>query len=292
MDELHTYYVLAGETPVLVHNSNCPSVSRQKQDQHVLGTREYEKRIENGTPTSAFASRSEADAYAKHAWENGTPVPGRPNVRDYEYGLPVEGGPRVAGRPECEFTLISPERFTPIRLVASTLISGERGRVRESEKSLALAGVGSSAAGYSDRVRESLVTPRRAFALTATRRQPYRDLVEDLAGIADLTDDTDINCDVCFSYVVGSRPPYFIRLSMVGAYAAFARVNPSGGAEFIFPGEAPLSEYERDVLRLFEVRRIRVLSRDQLNAAIDLKLPEIEHVKVYNALFSPEEEMP
>ena len=23
VDDLHTYYVLAGETPVLVHNSNC-----------------------------------------------------------------------------------------------------------------------------------------------------------------------------------------------------------------------------------------------------------------------------
>ncbi|MEH0511674.1 DUF5615 family PIN-like protein [Streptomyces sp. B21-106] len=25
VDDLHTYYVLAGETPVLVHNSNCPA---------------------------------------------------------------------------------------------------------------------------------------------------------------------------------------------------------------------------------------------------------------------------
>lgn len=28
VDDLHTYYVLAGETPVLVHNSNCPGVGR------------------------------------------------------------------------------------------------------------------------------------------------------------------------------------------------------------------------------------------------------------------------
>ncbi|GAA2742608.1 DUF6531 domain-containing protein [Kitasatospora cinereorecta] len=70
-----------------------PHVSRQKQDQHVLGTKEYRERIANGTPTSAFANRAEADAYAQHAWDNGTPVPGRPNVRDHEYGQPVGRGP-------------------------------------------------------------------------------------------------------------------------------------------------------------------------------------------------------
>jgi RHS repeat-associated protein len=96
VDNIHTYYVIAGSTAVLVHNANgCPpGISRQKQDQHVQGTREYQERLNNGTPTSSFASRSEADAYAQHSWDNGTPVPGRPNVRDYEYGQPVGRGPR------------------------------------------------------------------------------------------------------------------------------------------------------------------------------------------------------
>ncbi|MER6391230.1 polymorphic toxin-type HINT domain-containing protein [Streptomyces sp. NPDC001523] len=94
VDDLHTYYVLAGETPVLVHNSNCfASISRQKQDQHVAGTKEYQERLSNGTPTSVFATRSEADAYARYAWDNGYPVPGRPNVRQYDFGKPVGRGP-------------------------------------------------------------------------------------------------------------------------------------------------------------------------------------------------------
>ncbi len=29
VDDLHTYYVLAGKTPVLVHNSNCPGIGRE-----------------------------------------------------------------------------------------------------------------------------------------------------------------------------------------------------------------------------------------------------------------------
>ncbi|MCC9312500.1 type IV secretion protein Rhs, partial [Kitasatospora sp. RB6PN24] len=70
-----------------------PHVSRQKQDQHVAGTKEYQKRIADGTPTSVFRNRAEADAYAQHAWDNGTPVPGRPHQRDYEYGKPVGRGP-------------------------------------------------------------------------------------------------------------------------------------------------------------------------------------------------------
>ncbi|QIQ06943.1 hypothetical protein HA039_16410 [Streptomyces liangshanensis] len=94
VDDLHTYYVLAGETPVLVHNSECfTKISRQKQDQHVAGTKEYEERLAQGTPTSVFASRSEADAYARYAWEHGSPVPGRPNIRQYNFGKPVGRSP-------------------------------------------------------------------------------------------------------------------------------------------------------------------------------------------------------
>lgn len=139
---------------------------------------------------------------------------------------------------------------------------------------------------------EDLSAPRRAFVLAAVRRQPYRDLIDDLARIAALTDDTDINCDVCFSYSIESQPLYFVRLSMVGMYATFARVDACGDMEFIFSRKASLSEVERDVLRLLRARGFHVLSERQLGAAVDLALPEIGHAKVYNALFSPEEEMP
>ncbi|MEW2120037.1 polymorphic toxin-type HINT domain-containing protein [Streptomyces sp. NPDC005474] len=40
VEDLHTYYVLAGTTPVLVHNSNCDfkiGVADEKYDKHVLG---------------------------------------------------------------------------------------------------------------------------------------------------------------------------------------------------------------------------------------------------------------
>jgi hypothetical protein len=137
---------------------------------------------------------------------------------------------------------------------------------------------------------EDLGAPRRAFALTAARRQPYRDLIRDLDGIAAVTDDTDINCEVCFSYAFESH--HFLRLSMVGLYAAFARVDACGDMEFIASRKAASSEVERDVLQLLKGRGFQVLSQDQLDTPVDLALPEIDHVKVYNALFSPEEELP
>lgn len=99
VEDIPTYYVRSGAEDVLVHNSSAqqqgcaPPVSRQKQDQHVVGTHEYDKRVKLGTPTSYFNSRAEAQAYAQHAWQNGTPVPGRPGVRDFDYGLPVGRGP-------------------------------------------------------------------------------------------------------------------------------------------------------------------------------------------------------
>ncbi|MFJ6849650.1 polymorphic toxin-type HINT domain-containing protein [Streptomyces sp. NPDC091271] len=40
VSSIHTYYVLAGDTPVLVHNNNCgfrPGVADEKYDKHVMG---------------------------------------------------------------------------------------------------------------------------------------------------------------------------------------------------------------------------------------------------------------
>ncbi|WP_267246571.1 hypothetical protein [Streptomyces sp. PR69] len=133
--------------------------------------------------------------------------------------------------------------------------------------------------------------PRRSFALVAARSQPYRDLIDDLSGIAALVDDTDINCDVCFSYTLKSHRQYFVRLSMVGLYATFARVDACGCMEFIASRKDSSSDIERDVLRLLKARGFHVLSEDQLDATVDLALPGLAHVKVYNALFFPEEEL-
>ncbi|WP_157536774.1 hypothetical protein [Kitasatospora mediocidica] len=137
---------------------------------------------------------------------------------------------------------------------------------------------------------EDLRNPRRAFALTAARQQPYRDLIGALGAMASVTDDTDINCDVCFTYMLELDGLFFVRLSMVGPYVTFARSHDERAVKFIHSHATCSSDFERDVLRLLMTRGFRVLSDVQLAAAIDLTFPGIEHAKVYNALFSPEEE--
>lgn len=138
---------------------------------------------------------------------------------------------------------------------------------------------------------EDISAPKRNFARTASRCQPYRDLIDTLGQIATVTDDTDINCDVCFSYVVESGTIYFVRLSMVGLYATVARVHDSGNVDLIASRKELSSKFERDVSRLLQSYGFSVLSEDQLNAIVDLMLPGLTRVKVYNALFSPEEEL-
>jgi len=71
-----------------------PVISRQKQNSHVLGTRDYENRVKTGKPTSAFSDRVTADPLVIEAWANGTTVLGRPNIRDYDFGRDIGVAPR------------------------------------------------------------------------------------------------------------------------------------------------------------------------------------------------------
>ena len=70
----------------------CPHISQQKQAGHVDGTPQYENRVKVGKPTSKFDNWDDAIKYTDEAWKNGTPVPGRPNVKDYEFGTRIGSG--------------------------------------------------------------------------------------------------------------------------------------------------------------------------------------------------------
>jgi hypothetical protein len=74
--------------------SSIVKVSKQKQNAHVVGTVEYQRRVDRNEPTSAFDSYAEAEKYSRYAWEHGTPVAGDPNRRDYTFNKPVGRGPK------------------------------------------------------------------------------------------------------------------------------------------------------------------------------------------------------
>ncbi|WP_369657131.1 hypothetical protein [Variovorax sp. V213] len=74
-------------------------ISRQKQNGHVKGTPQNTNRIKQGKPTSTFSGdAAEADRLTQEAWQKGTPVPGRPGVRDYDFLQPIGTGPKGGGQ--------------------------------------------------------------------------------------------------------------------------------------------------------------------------------------------------
>ncbi|BBA40862.1 MULTISPECIES: RHS repeat-associated core domain-containing protein [Burkholderia] len=70
-----------------------PHISRQKQAGHVLGEPQYDNRVKQGKPTSCFCDWDDAVQYTDEAWSKGSPVPGRPNVRDHDFKTPIGFGP-------------------------------------------------------------------------------------------------------------------------------------------------------------------------------------------------------
>jgi hypothetical protein len=77
----------AGPAPV------DPPISRQKQDAHIKGTREYNRRIANGRPTSTWDDPTQADDLTREAWRRGTEVKGNPRMRELDFGRRVGTSP-------------------------------------------------------------------------------------------------------------------------------------------------------------------------------------------------------
>ncbi|MEP3889928.1 MAG: RHS repeat-associated core domain-containing protein, partial [Hellea sp.] len=69
--DFNTYFV--GENKVWVHNACGPvKISNQKQNAHVAGTNEHQRRVANGKPTSTFDDRKTADALTNDTVATGT----------------------------------------------------------------------------------------------------------------------------------------------------------------------------------------------------------------------------
>jgi hypothetical protein len=81
--------------PTLPDDAIPPEIARQKQDGHIRGTSQNRNRIRQGKPTSTFnGDQAEADRLTQEAWTTGTPVPGRPGVRDHDFGRLIGTGPK------------------------------------------------------------------------------------------------------------------------------------------------------------------------------------------------------
>ncbi|RAG87453.1 hypothetical protein DN069_01040 [Streptacidiphilus pinicola] len=139
-----------------------------------------------------------------------------------------------------------------------------------------------------------LAAPRRAFVMDAMRRDPYRTPRAELATLGALTDDTDENCDVCFTYLVSVTPLLAVRLSMVGPYALVQALDDgtsTASRPRVITSEEELdSPAARDVLRILARHGLRCLSEPMLAEPVGLHLPDVAEPTVYNALFAPEDQ--
>lgn len=70
-----------------------PRINQQKQAGHVPGTPQHSNRTAQGKPTSAFFGDQSGEIATRIAEERGVPVPGRPNVKEYNFGIGIGTGP-------------------------------------------------------------------------------------------------------------------------------------------------------------------------------------------------------
>jgi hypothetical protein len=80
-------------TGVGVVNKPPLKINVQKQAGHVKGTPQHKNRVKQNKPTSTFDDAATADRLTLEAWDKGQPVPGRPGVKDYDFGTPVGEAP-------------------------------------------------------------------------------------------------------------------------------------------------------------------------------------------------------
>jgi len=73
--------------------SGRTAISAQKQAGHIPGTPQNANRLKQGKPTSSLFGGKSGNHLTQQAFEKGKPVPGRPNVREHDFGVSTGTGP-------------------------------------------------------------------------------------------------------------------------------------------------------------------------------------------------------
>jgi RHS repeat-associated protein len=69
-------------------------IAKQKQAGHIKGTPQNANRQKANKPTSTFFGEKSGERLTQGAFQKGTPVPGRPGVKDHDFGVSVGTGPK------------------------------------------------------------------------------------------------------------------------------------------------------------------------------------------------------
>ncbi|MBP2337987.1 hypothetical protein JOF41_004165 [Saccharothrix coeruleofusca] len=138
-----------------------------------------------------------------------------------------------------------------------------------------------------------LSSPQRRFALEMANRQPFEGIAHELAEVGPVADDTDINCDVCFTYIVHAERPLSVKLSMVGPYAVVLSSALDGQrGTVLVPARPPTGTPEARVMSVVAAHGFVIVPDEHLEARVPLAVGEgRDEVTLYAALFEPEGEV-
>ncbi|HEY0602998.1 MAG TPA: hypothetical protein VGD58_08800, partial [Herpetosiphonaceae bacterium] len=142
----------------------------------------------------------------------------------------------------------------------------------------------------------SLENPYFFFVNEIVANQPYKALLSHIQKIFEVQEDTDLNVDVAFHYVLSrDQKLWSIQLSMLGSYAAIWRVVGYGEVlEVIDPSTQPLSAVEVELMNILENHGVRVLDEASLEIRVPFTLSYIPEsgVRLYHALFGDYDPLP
>lgn len=143
----------------------------------------------------------------------------------------------------------------------------------------------------------SFAQPSFRFQARSLSDRPYRDIVDELAGISYIHETTDVNTDVSFCYEVRSvanedvgPERLFLQMSMIGPYALMTGGDPRKPRLV----NKPTTSFESSITGILDRHGLSILPIDILLARIPIKLfcTAEESVTFYHALFSDSDVIP
>ncbi|WP_329429473.1 hypothetical protein OG339_12770 [Streptosporangium sp. NBC_01495] len=140
----------------------------------------------------------------------------------------------------------------------------------------------------------SLEEPQFHFVQEVFNRTPYREIMEALSSKYQIIDDTDINCEVCFTYMVQCERYLAVRLSMVAPYASIfsTGIDGFGKIESISSLADCAGEGEIEVYETLSANGFKILSMDDLKSIVKMhKDDNRTTTTVYSAFFGSDEDV-
>lgn len=150
-------------------------------------------------------------------------------------------------------------------------------------------------AAYVEQLRRSygsLTSPKFHFVQEVANREPFTRVLDELSELAPVEDDTDTNCDVCFTLILSSLLPLIVKLSMVGPYAVVLFFGDDGLAaqgRLLSPDEPHgMGDVVEKVFEILSNHGFVLPDADSLELPVPIALADDGgETTLYAALFEP-----